>query len=162
MHILVDIDGVLRGYTNDEPILAGIQMVGALSSWNKVTFITEMTNAEAQQWIDINKIFDYDNMIDSSVNLVGENLKERQLKLARARGSVELFITADPALWAFAFNQGIPSVMFGVPSYIRPEFRPDAPKKVRAWSEIEEAVKKQNTLRTQDSRLKRGEGIRFE
>jgi hypothetical protein len=162
MHIVVDIDGVLRGHTNDEPILSGIQMIGALSSWNKVTFITDMTQAEAEQWINVNKIFEYDNMIDSSVGLVGENLKERQLKLARSRGAVELFITSDPSLWAFSFEQGIPSVMFGVPSYIRPEFRPDAPKRVRAWTEIEEAVKKQNTLRTQDSRLKRGEGIRFE
>jgi len=162
MHIVVDIDGVLKGYKNDEPILPGIQMVGALTSWNKVTFITEMTAAEAEQWININKIFEYDNMIDSSVNLVEENLKERQLKLARARGTVELFITSNPKLWAFAFDQGIPAVMFGVPSYLRPEFRPDAPKRVRAWNEIENAVKKQNELRTKDSRLKRGEGIRFE
>lgn len=162
MHIVVDIDGVIKGHQNDEPILAGIQMVGALSSWNKVTFITNMTTAEAEQWININKIFEYDNMIDASVNLVGENLKKRQLQLARARGSVELFITSDPSLWAFAFDQGIPSVMFGIPSYLRPEFRPDAPKRVRAWTEIETAVKKQNELRTKDSRLKRGEGIRFE
>lgn len=162
MHIVVDIDGVLKGHKNDEPILPGIQMVGALTSWNKVTFITEMTAAEAEQWININKIFEYDNMIDSSVGLVEEDLKERQLKLARARGTVELFITSNPKLWAFAFNQGIPSVMFGIPSYLRPEFRPDAPKRVRAWNEIENAVKKQNELRTKDSRLKRGEGIRFE
>ena len=162
MHIVVDIDGVLKGHKNDEPILPGIQMVGALTSWNKVTFITEMTAAEAEQWININKIFEYDNMIDSSVGLVEEDLKERQLKLARARGTVELFITSNPKLWAFAFNQGIPAVMFGIPSYLRPEFRPDAPKRVRAWNEIENAVKKQNELRTKDSRLKRGEGIRFE
>lgn len=162
MHILVDIDGVLKGYANEEPISSGIQMVGALSSWNKVTFITEMKAAEAEQWININKIFEYDNLIDSSISLVDEDLKERQVKMARASGNVELFITANPKLWAFAFDLGIPSVMFGVPSYIRPEFRPDAPKRVRAWSEIEEAVKKQNELKTKDARLKRGEGIRFE
>lgn len=162
MHILVDIDGVLKGYANDEPIAAGIQMVGALSSWNKVTFITEMKATEAEQWININKIFDYDNMLDSSIGLVDEELKQRQIKMARAKGNVELFITANPKLWAFAFDMGIPSVMFGVPSYIRPEFRPDAPKRVRAWDDIEAAVKKQNELKTKDARLKRSEGIRFE
>jgi hypothetical protein len=121
-----------------------------------------MNKAEAEQWVNINKIFDYDNLIDSSIGLVGEDLKERQLKMARANGSVELFITGNPKLWAIAFDLGIPSVMFGVPSYTRPEFRPDAPKRVRAWSDIEEAVKKQNELRTKDARLNRSEGVRFE
>jgi hypothetical protein len=162
MHIVVELDGVLRGHKHDEPILPGIQMVGALSSWNKITFITEMNKAEAEQWVNINKIFDYDNLIDSSIGLVDEDLKQRQLKMARANGSVELFITANPKLWAISFDLGIPSVLFGVPSYTRPEFRPDAPKKVRAWNDIEEAVKKQNELRTKDARLNRSEGVRFE
>jgi hypothetical protein len=162
MHIVVELDGVLRGHRNDEPILAGVQMVGALSAWNKITFITEMSRAEAEQWANINKIFEYDNMIDSSIALVGEDLKQRQLKMARANGSVELFITGDPKLWAFAFDMGIPSVMFGVPSYTRPEFRPDAPKKIRSWNEIETAVKKQHELRTKDARINRVEGVRFE
>jgi hypothetical protein len=162
MHIVVELDGVLRGNKHDEPILPGIQMVGALSSWNKITFITEMNKAEAEQWVNINKIFDYDNLIDSSIGLVDEDLKQRQLKMARANGSVELFITANPKLWAVSFDLGIPSVLFGVPSYTRPEFRPDAPRKVRAWNDIEEAVKKQNELRTKDARLNRSEGVRFE
>jgi hypothetical protein len=162
MHIVVELDGVLRGHKHDEPILPGIQMVGALSAWNKITFITEMNKAEAEQWVNINKIFDYDNLIDSSIGLVDEDLKQRQLKMARANGSVELFITANPKLWAISFDLGIPSVLFGVPSYTRPEFRPDAPKKVRAWNDIEEAVKKQNELRTKDARLNRSEGVRFE
>lgn len=162
MHIVVELDGVLRGHKHDEPILPGIQMVGALSAWNKITFITEMSAAEAEQWVNVNKIFDYDNMIDSSIGLIGEDLKHRQLKMARANGSVELFITGNPKLWAVAFDLGIPSIMFGIPSYTRPEFRPDAPKKVRAWADIEEAVKKQNELRTKDARINRTEGIRFE
>jgi hypothetical protein len=162
MHIVVELDGVLRGHKHDEPILAGIQMVGALSAWNKITFITEMNAAEANQWVNINKIFDYDNLIDSSIGLVDEDLKQRQLKMARANGSVELFITANPKLWAVSFDLGIPSVLFGVPSYTRPEFRPDAPRKVRAWNDIETAVKKQNELRTKDARLTRTEGVKFE
>jgi len=162
MHIVVELDGVLRGHKHDEPILAGIQMVGALSAWNKITFITEMNAAEANQWVNINKIFDYDNLIDSSIGLVDEDLKQRQLKMARASGSVEMFITANPKLWAISFDLGIPSLLFGIPSYTRPEFRPDAPRKVRAWNDIEAAVKKQNELRTKDARLTRTEGVKFE
>jgi hypothetical protein len=162
MKIVVELDGVLRGSRNDEPIATGILMTGALSAYNQITFITEMSGPEATKWLDENKIVDFDRIIDSSVGLDGENLKERQLKFARSKGPIDLFITSSPSLWAFSFDLGIPSIMFGVPGYLRPEFRPDAPRSVRSWSEIEEAVAKQNALRTQDARLIRTETVRFE
>lgn len=162
MKIVVELDGVLRGFRNDEPIAAGILMTGALSAYNQIIFITELPPAGATKWLDENKIVDFDLVIDNSVALEGEVLKERQLKFARSKGPIDLFITSNPSLWAFAFDQGIPSIMFGVPSYLRPEFRPDAPRSVRAWSDIEEAVTKQNALRTQDARLIRTETVRFE
>lgn len=161
MHIVVDLDGVLRGHRNDEPILPGILITGALSAYNQITFITELNAKEAEQWVNQNKVVDFDNVIDSSVHLEGENLKQRQLKLARAKGSVDLFITSNPSLWAFAFEMGIPVMMLGIPSYLRPEFRPDAPKAVRAWDDIVEAVTKQNELMTKDARLTRTETVRF-
>jgi hypothetical protein len=161
MHIVVDLDGVLKG-RNDNPISTGVIMVGSLSAWNKLTLISQVSIVETQHWLDTNKIVDFDNIIDNSVALEGEGLSERQLNYVRGRGAVDLFITNNPTLWAYAFEQGIPSVMFGVPSYTRPEFRPDAPKKVRAWNDIEQAIEKQNTLRTKDARLTRTEGVKFE
>lgn len=161
MHIVVDLDGVLKG-RNDNPISTGVIMVGSLSAWNKLTLISQDSLTEIQHWLDTNKIVDFDNIIDKSVALEGEGLSERQLNYVRGRGAVDLFITNNPTLWAFAFEQGIPSVMFGAPSYTRPEFRPDAPKKVRAWNDIEQAIEKQNTMRTQDARLTRTESINFE
>jgi hypothetical protein len=162
MKIVVELDGVLRGSRNDEPIATGILMTGALSAYNQITFITEMSPAGATKWLDENKIVDFDRIIDNSVALDGENLKERQLKFARSKGPIDLFITSNPSLWAFSFDLGIPSIMFGVPSYLRPEFRPDAPRSMRTWNQIEEAVAKQNALRTQDARLVRTETVRFE
>ena len=161
MQILVELEGVLRGQ-KDEPIPAGIIITAQLAAHNQIVFMTELSEAEAVQWINVNKIVDYDMLIDSSLSLVDEPLKHRQLRYARARGNVDLLITNDPSFWAFAFEQGVPAIMFGVPSYTRPEFRPDAPKKVRAWSDIEAAIAKQNELRTTDKRLTRSEGVRFE
>lgn len=162
MHIVVDLDGVLRGHRNDEPIPQGILITGALSAYNQISFITELSPRAAEQWINQNKVVDFDNIITNSVHLEGEVLKERQLTLARAKGRVDLLITSNPKLWAFAFEQGIPSMMFGVPSYLRAEFRPDAPKAVRAWDDIEAAITKQNELMTKDARLQRTETVRFE
>jgi hypothetical protein len=161
MHIVVDLDGTLRGFRNDEPIAAGILITGALSAYNQITFITDLSEARINQWLDENKVVDFDNVISSAVHLEGEVLKERQIKHARARGPIDLFITANPTLWAFAFEQGIPSIMFGVPTYLRAEFRPDAPKSVRAWDDIVEAVAKQNALMTKDKRLVRTETVKF-
>lgn len=162
MHILVELDGVLRGNRNDEPISQGIILVAQLAAYNQITLMTELNKAEAAQWVDVNKIVDFDNLFDSSMSLVDEELSHRQIKAARAKGNIDLFITANPKNWVYAFDLGIPALMFGSPAYIRPEFRPDAPKKVRAWGDIEQAVKKQNELRTKDARIGRSEGVRFE
>lgn len=161
MDILVDLDGVIRGQ-NDVPIATGVQLVGALSAWNKISYMTSSGTAEVTQWMDQNKVVDFDVVIDSSVGLEGEDLKERQVKYARSRGKVDMLITNDPKLWVFAFEQGITSIMFGHPSYLRAEFRPDAPKAIRSWDQIQEAIAKQNALRTQDARLTRTETLNFE
>ena len=158
---MVDIDGVVKG-ANDTPIGTGIIMVGSLSVHNKLILMCSEKSDALKQWLDVNKVVEFDDIIDSKVHLEGEVLGERQLLHARSKGPIDLFITNNPSLWAFAFDHGIPSVMFGAPSYTRIEFRPDAPKRVRAWSDIEEAVSKQNALRTKDKRLTRDEGVRFE
>jgi hypothetical protein len=161
MNIVVDLDGVLKS-DKDQPIRAGVILVGSLSSWNKITYLSSMSTDETKYWLDINKIVDFDRIVDKTVGLVDENLGERQFNYARSLGLVEMYVTNNPSMWAYAFDQGIPAVMFGVPSYTRPEFRPDAPKRVRAWTDIEEAIEKQNVLRTQDARLSRTEALNFE
>ena len=161
MRIVVDIEGVLRG-SNGEPISTGILMVGTLSVYNQLVFMGNETQAELKYWMDSNKVVDYDLLIDSSVKLEGEELAQRQLTVARSRGPVDLFITNNPSMWAFAFDQGIPSVMFGVPAYTRVEFRPDAPRKVRTWAQIQEAITAQNIAKTNDARLNRTELLNFE
>lgn len=162
MQIVVDLDGVLRGPRNDEPVTQAIQVIGALSAWNQISLITEMTTAEAEQWLNQNKVVDFDHIYDKSYHLEGDVLKFRQLKAARAKSRVDIVITADPKLWVYAFEQGIPAMMYGMPDYLRAEFRPDAPKKVRAWDDIVSAIEKQNELRTKDARLTRTETFRFE
>lgn len=162
MHILVELNGVLKNTADDQLIPPGVLMVGTLTVYNQITFMTPESKASAEMWLNQNKIVDFDDIIDAKVGLTSELLEERQIKYARARGAVDLFITGNPHLWAFAFDLGIPSVMLGVPSYTRPEFRPDAPKKLRAWDEIERAVREQNEQRTKDARLSRTEALNFE
>ncbi len=137
-------------------------MYSMLTAYNRMTVMSSSTEEETLRFLNVNKIVDVDNIVDSSVALEGEDLAERQINFARSRGSIDLFITSNPKLWVYAFDQGITSIMFGVPSYIRPEFRPDAPKKVRSWDSIQEAVDRQNEARVKDLRLTRTNDVSFE
>jgi hypothetical protein len=161
MQILVELDGVLRD-SDDKPIPIGVVMASTLTAFNRLTYLSSSTKEETEYWLNIHKIVDFDNIVDKAVELEGEDLVERQIKHARSRGPVDLFITGNPHHWAFAFDLGIASSMFAMPSYTRPEFRPDAPSRVRAWNDIEEAIERQNEVRTKDLRLTRTESLMFE
>jgi len=161
MRILVQLEGVLRS-PNDDPIPTGIIMVGTLTVYNQLTFMTDLTNKKAHEWLNVNKVVDFDHLIDSSVSLVYEELSKRQINFSRSKGGIDLFITSDPTLWAYAFDLGIPSAMFGAPSYLPPEFRYDAPSKVRSWNDIETAIERQNEERTKQARASRTEALKFE
>lgn len=161
MHILVELDGVLKG-KEDALISTGMLMYSTLTAYNRMTIMSDESEAATMRWLATNKIVDVDSVIDLTVSLEGEDLAERQINVARAKGPVDLFITSNPKHWVYAFNLGIPSVMFAVPAYLRPEFRPDAPKRVRSWDEIQEAIDKQNESRVNDVRITRTNDLNFE
>lgn len=161
MQILVELDGVMRT-TDDKIIATGILLYSTLTAYNRMTIMTSMSKPEVERWLATNKIVDFDLVIDSSVYLEDEDPHTRQIDVARSRGPVDLFITANPNNWVYAFEQGISCVMFGVPAYLRPEFRPDGPKKLRSWDKITEAIDAQNEKRTKDVRLRNTEKSMFE
>lgn len=162
MHIIVELEGVLKGAVKQDPIAEGVLITGALSAFNQITFITEDSFQNAERWLNENKVVDFDNIVDRSVGLDGENLKERQLRHMRSKGKIGLFITSNPELWKYAFDMGIPVILFGLSQYLKTEHRPDVASARKSWSEIEDAVKKQNQIRTQEARQVRTETVRFE
>lgn len=162
MHIIVELEGVLKGAVKNDPIAEGVLITGAMSAFNQITFITEMAFKDAERWLNENKVVDFDNIVDRSIGLPGENLKQRQLTHVRSQGKVGLFITSNPEMWKFAFDAGIPVLLFGVSQYFSTEFRPDVPQARKTWSQIEESVRKNNEIRTQEARQIRTETVRFE
>lgn len=162
LNVIVELEGVLQGTFHKDPIPEGVLLTGALSAFNKITFITDMEESDATRWLNENKIVDFDLIVGSSYALEGEDLKQRQIKYLRAKNPAGLFITSNPATWAFAFELGITCIMFGQPSHLDPGNRPNAPARVRSWSQIEEQVKKDNERRTERARQSRSEGVRFE
>ena len=153
MNVLLALDGVLSSTTGD-PIRAGAQVYYALNATHRVALITERSTADAEQWLASHGIVNYDDLLDSSYGLEGEDLKKRQFITARSRNPVDLYVDNDPAMIAWVFEeQGVTGLLFACPGYLPVRHRPDAPKHVRTWQEIQEAVTRNNIARSKDKHV---------
>lgn len=149
MNILVSLDGVLSSESG-EPIRAGVALYYALNINNRVALMTSRKTDDAKQWLNSHGIINYDDLIDSSFALEGENLKKRQFVLSRSRAPIEMYVDSDPSMCAWVFEeQMVPTILFSHPGYVRVEHRPDAPSKVRAWADIEESVIRVNKAKSE-------------
>ena len=62
-----------------------------------------------------------------------------------------MYVDSDPAMCAWVFeDQGIPALVFMSPDFLPVEHRPDAPKSIRTWDSIQDAITKQNLAKTKD------------
>lgn len=151
MNILVSLDGVLSS-DSGEPIRAGVALYYALNINNRVAIMTSRTTQDAEHWLQSHGIINYDDLVDASYHLEGEDLKKRQFIMSRAKAPVEMYVDSDPSMCAWVFEeQGIPAVMFLNPGYLAVERRPDAPKQVRKWTDIEEAINRVNIAKSRDA-----------
>lgn len=149
MNILVSLDGVLSSESG-EPIRAGVALYYALNINNRVALMTSRGEEDAKQWLQSHGIINYDDLIDRSFHLEGEDIKKRQFILSRSRAPIEMYVDSDPSMCAWVFeNQMVPTVLFTHPGYVKVEHRPDAPKKVRAWSDIEASITRVNIAKSE-------------
>jgi hypothetical protein len=150
---LLNLDGVLSTESG-EPILAGVVLYYALNSTNRVAIMTSRSKEDAEHWLQSHGIINYDDLVDSSMHLEGDDLKQRQFKMSRSKAPVGMYIDSDPAMCAWVFEeQNVPTVLLSHPGYTRVEHRPDAPKRYRTWDQIVESVDRVNLARAKD-RLK--------
>lgn len=158
MNTVLSLDSVLRSDTG-ELILTGIPVYRAFKAVGRVTLLTSMPQQSAEVWCMVHKLNNYDDLIDNSVALdFEEELKFRQLSVARTKGSIDLYVDGDPGVVAEAMRRGIPSLLFSTPQYIRPEFRPDAPKKIRRWDDLIAERNRQQAMIAVDARARGGDG----
>jgi hypothetical protein len=150
LNILLALDGVLSS-SSGEPIRSGVALYYSLNANHRVALATSRTKEDAEHWLLSHGIINYDDLIDVSFHLEGEDLKKRQFILSRSRAPIEIYIDSDPEMCAWVFEeQGIPALLFLHPSYLQVEARPDAPKSVRKWTSIIEAVDRQNVAKAKN------------
>ena len=147
MNIILSLDGVLRAESG-EPNRTGVLVYYALNNAHRVALITKDDSANAKHWLNSHGIIGFDDLLDNSVDLAGEDLKRRQFTLSRKKAPVELYVDSDPSMCAWVMEQGIATLLVSNPSYLPVEHRPDAPSKVRKWSDIEAAITNVNIAKS--------------
>ncbi len=157
MNILLSLDGVLSSDTG-HPVRAGVALYYALTALHRVAIVTSRDTKDAEHWLASHGIIDYDDLVDSSYGLEGEDLRKRQITQSRIKSPIEMYIDADPAMCAWAFEQGITSVVFAHPAYIPVRNRPDAPTQPKAWDEVEAAIKRVNIAKSVERRYNQETG----
>ena len=157
MNIVVSLDGVLCGPTGDL-VQKGLVVYRAFKSMGRVVLLTEMTTQRAEGWLMINNIVDYDDLIDSSVEIdPKQDLRERQLEVVMSRGPVSLYIDSDPERATMGLKRGVSTLLFAESEYAHFRFRPDVPKSVRPWDELVAERTRQQALIATDRRAKPAE-----
>ena len=162
MNVVIALDGVLRNDVG-ELVLDGLPVYRAFKAVGRVILLTDMDRPAAEAWCAINRVYDYDDMLGPEVAIdPDEPLRHRQIAAARSRGQVHLYVDADPAMVAEALRLGMPTLLSSSPSYVRPEFRPDAPKGIRRWDELVAERTRQQAMIAVDYRVQQPEMANFE
>lgn len=162
MNILLSVDGVLRNDTG-ELIPDGLIIYRAMQVLGRVVLVTEENRTHVEVWLMLHNLADYDDLIDSTVCVdPDENVRFRQLSVARSKGGIALYIDSNPSYVAEGLRRGITSLLFSCPEYSRPEYRPDAPTGIRKWDDLVAERTRQQVLRAADVRMKKEEGSHFE
>lgn len=133
---IVALEGVLKTETGD-PIPEGVKLYRVLAQHYQVVIASDMGYAETEHWLRSNLIVGYGDIYDARYFYEGQNLRSRQLAIARSKGQVELFIDVDPSICAEALSLGVPSLLFASPKFIR-TFR-----SIKPWDELSAEVEKQ-------------------
>lgn len=153
MTALISIDGVLRTEVGD-PIHEGLKLFRTMVGSYRIALATDGTAEEAEYWLRSNLVTGYAELYDNKVAFEGQDLRMRQLSLARSSGRVELFVDCDVDRCAFAINSGITTLLMVKPGFVRRK------RETRPWREVAKEIEFQRNLKaklTLDDDLKRWE-----
>ena len=136
MSALISIEGILRTETGD-PIPDGIKLFRVLSENYRIILSSDADPAKTEHWLRSHMIAGYGEFYDSSSFYVGQPLRQRHIDIERAKGKLELFIDSDPESCAYALSQGVVSILFASPKFVR------VARSVRPWDDLQVEVERQ-------------------
>ena len=151
MAIVMFVDDVLRSSTGG-PIYQGLALYRMFNEDVRVLLLCD-DRAKTNRWLLEHKINTADDLIDQTVPGVIDDPELEQVKYCRSQGKVELVVTGNTELAKKLLEEGIDTLLFLHPSYLRPEFRPDGRQGKKSWADIEEEIDKQIEMMKEDKRV---------
>ena len=133
---LVALEGVLKTETGD-PIPEGIKLYRILAEHYRVVITSDMSWQKTDHWLRSNLIVGYGDIYDDRYFFEGQDLRSRQLAIARAQGRVDLFIDVDADRCAEAAAMGITTLLFAHPKFIRTS------REIKPWDVLADEVERQ-------------------
>jgi hypothetical protein len=142
MTAMISLDGVLRTEVGD-PIHTGLKLFRTMLMTYRVAVATDGTLEEAEHWLRSNLLTGYAEIYSNSVAFEGQDLRLRQLAIAKQGGPVEVFVDADVDRCAAVLSSGTPVLLFGSPKFVRRK------REVKPWSHIKDEIEAQKELTAQ-------------
>lgn len=140
MTAFISLDGVLRTEVGD-PIHEGLKLFRTMLSSYRIAIATDGTSEEAEYWLRANLIAGYAELYDNRFAFEGQDLRLRQLTLARSSGAIELFIDCDVDRCASAIASGVTTILFTKPGFTRRK------RESRPWTQVKEEIESQRNLK---------------
>jgi len=139
MTAFISIDGVLRTDVGD-PIHEGLKLFRTMVGNYRIVLATDGSSDEAEHWLRTNLVTGYAELYDNRLAFEGQDLRLRQLSLAR-HGGIELFIDCDPDRCASAIASGVPTMLFAKPGFMRRK------RSATPWSDVKKEIEAQKELK---------------
>lgn len=145
------VDGVLRSDTGS-PIYQGLALYRMFNEDVRVILLSN-EREKTHRWLLEHKINKIDDLFDYNLPGVLDDPELDQVKYCRSQGKVDVVVTADLDLATKLLQEGLDTLVFLHPTYLRPEFRPDGRQGVRSWAAIEAEMDKQIEMIKEDPRV---------
>ena len=132
----VALEGVLRTETGD-PIPDGIKLFRILAEHYRVIIASDLSPAMTEHWLKSHLIVGYGDIYDDRYFYEGQDLRARQLAIAKSNGRIDLFVDVDADRCAVALAAGIPTLMFASPKFVRYS------REIKPWDDLTAEIDRQ-------------------
>jgi hypothetical protein len=147
---LLSVGGVLRKTVGGSTISDGISLYHGLAKVGQVVLVCYgEPSDEVYAWLELHGLTSH-----TFVSFAGRHTAN---ELRREGYDIGMVVVPDPEEAISLIRAGFTTVLFTHARYAQPQWRPDAGKGIRAWSEIVEETAKVAKMKANDSRLKDGE-----
>lgn len=150
MTVLVSYEDILWSPRRNSAITEGENLLRTLLIGKRVVLLTELDRARVEHHMMVSGITMVADIVDKSVEIPDQPLRYRQIEIERAKGSVEMVVTPDPAVAEWVVRHGMLALFFAHPSYAEPMRRPEA--KNKSWDDLVQAVEERAVERAKKER----------